>query len=217
MTYFPETDADQTWLEPDRVKRYHLNFPFYPFRTLCPRDMQFAFKAIHEFDPTSPIFPANTQINFVFQKRKNRNFLLNMLSYNLPSNLGSTANVLTAAQQTAATQFPLRVGNAEVNHVISRVDISIRDMYLQVKINCYTQLINSYLHMLQRKMKKNVCFNDVITVIEEPLELAEDLYKSRKSNWTQKQLDKIRMERLLVPILDKNHRKKIYNKYFFNV
>jgi hypothetical protein len=152
MTYFPETNADQTWLQPDRVKRYHLNFPFYPFRTLCPRDMQFAFKAIHEFDPTSPIFPANTQINFVFQKRRNTNFLLSMLPLILPSNLGSTANVLTPAQRTAATQFTTRVGNVDTNNVISRVDISIRDMYLQVKKQLlHTQLIDFYLQMLQKK------------------------------------------------------------------
>jgi hypothetical protein len=66
-------------------------------------------------------------------------------------------------------------------------------------------------------MKKNVRFNDVITVIEEPPELVEDLYRSRKSDWAQKKLDKIRMEQLITPILDLNHRKKIYNTFYLNV
>jgi hypothetical protein len=79
---------------------------------------------------------------------------------------------------------------------------------------------NSTMHNIYLQiyiMEKNVRFNDVIIVIEEPEELAEDLSNSRKSNWAQRKLDIIRMETLLKPILDKHHRKKIYNTLFANV
>lgn len=134
--YFPETPTDRIWLTPDRVKRYHLNFPFYPFRTLCPRDMQFAFKSPQEFDPTSPIFPANTQLNIIFHRRRNIDFLLSMIPYALNPNLGSTSNELSLVQRAAATSFSLSTdANPPVvtEQRIQRVDISIQNMYLQVQ------------------------------------------------------------------------------------
>ena len=66
--------------------------------------------------------------------------------------------------------------------------------------------------MLQmvNKKKKTVQFNNCITIIEEPINLAEDLFKARLSDWSQRRLDKVRMDRLLSPILNSDHRKKMF-------
>jgi hypothetical protein len=132
--YFPEVEKDKLWERPDHVKRYYLNFPFYPFRTLCPRDMKLSLKSNQEFDPTSPLFPANTQLNIVFTKRKENNFLSYMLPFQLDSTLGSSTNTLTAIERAAATTFRVTTVNpvASADYQITRVDISIKDMYLQV-------------------------------------------------------------------------------------
>ena len=57
--------------------------------------------------------------------------------------------------------------------------------------------------------KKNVRFEDSIRAIEEPIELAEDLHIARISDWVERQLNKMRMEKLLTPILKSTHRNKI--------
>lgn len=59
--------------------------------------------------------------------------------------------------------------------------------------------------------KRKVHFNNFITTIEEPLELSEDLHKARKSDWAQRVLDKLRIERLLNPVLENMHKKQLLN------
>lgn len=142
---FPEAVTDNVWEKANYVKRYYLSFPFYPFRTLCPRYLNMlatmggsAAKVNNfEFDPTSPMIPANTQINIVFNKRNITNFLPYMLPYNLDGNLGTSQDSLSQAEKLAATKFSLAtVGeNRQVttkHYHIKQVAISIKDIYLQV-------------------------------------------------------------------------------------
>jgi len=141
---FPETNADKIWTEPNYVRRYYLTFPFYPFRTLCPRDLNTmalssSSKNTYEFNPTSPLFPANTQLNLVFKKRTSDNFLPFMLPLQLDQTLGSKANSLSATEKGVATTFSvITAGTGEnardvtTKHVITKVEIKVRDVYLQV-------------------------------------------------------------------------------------
>jgi hypothetical protein len=135
---FPETKSDRVWTKNDYTKRYYLTFPFYPFRTLCPRDLHLVVETgsskTLNFDPTSPLFPANTQINIKFFKRKNLNFLDFMLPYKLDSELGARHQTLTVEQKRTALKFSATVGNATTNYLIKSVNISVKNMYLQVSV-----------------------------------------------------------------------------------
>ena len=66
-------------------------------------------------------------------------------------------------------------------------------------------------------MSKRVCFDDNILVYEEPSELSYFLHQSRISDWNQRQLNKIRMEHLLNPILTIQHRLNMFKKIANNV
>ena len=137
---FPEAAAEESWSKDPRwVKKYFLKFPFYPFRTLCPRDLGAITKTLN-FDNASPIFPANTQLDLVFQKRKKTNFLKYMLPFNLNVNLGTRQSTCTAVEYTNALTFtqPATVALPAVNYIIERVDIDVTNMYLQVS---YTHLL----------------------------------------------------------------------------
>jgi hypothetical protein len=57
---------------------------------------------------------------------------------------------------------------------------------------------------------KKVTFNDTLHIIFEPVEKSYDLHRSRISDYRQRQVDHSRMEKLLTPILSKEHRDKIY-------
>ena len=61
---------------------------------------------------------------------------------------------------------------------------------------------------------KQVRFNSCDTIIHEPLHIADALYESRKSDQFQQKADKMRMERLLSPILSSQHREYIYRERF---
>jgi hypothetical protein len=58
-------------------------------------------------------------------------------------------------------------------------------------------------------IKKCVTFSDKLIFIEEPTEYQKELRESRRSTFFQNQLDKLRYEKLLTPILCKFHREKI--------
>jgi hypothetical protein len=65
--------------------------------------------------------------------------------------------------------------------------------------------------------KKKVSFNEILQVIYEPPELIQELHLSRKSDYLQRRADKFRYEKLLAPVLNALHRKKILllrNKYY---
>lgn len=140
---FPEKEADQPWTDENYVRRYYLNFPFYPFRTLCPRDlntMALASSTNKSFDynPTSPLFPANTQINLVFKKRNTDNFLNYMLPFMLNQTLGTKALRLTQNEKKEATKFSVTTRGAGAaaattkTFIITKVEIDVKNVYLQV-------------------------------------------------------------------------------------
>jgi hypothetical protein len=140
--FFPEDEENDPWDTINQPKRYYMAMPFYPFRTMCPRDSALYPKmSSTKYNTSSPIFPANTQMNIVLRRRRNNNFLDYMLPYNLNYQLGNTNNQLTAEQRTAATQFQV-INPADANE---NVEIAI----LRVDI----QLINIYLHVLRLKFK----------------------------------------------------------------
>jgi hypothetical protein len=144
---FPESFKDRSWENTAVQKRYFLNFPFYPFRTLNTRSLSILAAATSsssisrtEFDYSSPIFPAHTQINMVFQKRKKPdNFLLNMLPYQLDPNLGSAQKKLSATQWKQTVTFIAEAIDADnkkttTKYVIKKVEIQVNDVYLQVSL-----------------------------------------------------------------------------------
>jgi hypothetical protein len=146
---FPGQSKDRPWEDVDRYKRYHLSFPFYPFRTLCPREMNsLKLTQKHEFDPSSPIIPANTQVNFVFSRRDTAKLINYMLPFNLNMEMGPFSATLSQDQRKEATTFtvitPPAAGAAadaeatRTSYVISKVEINIKDMYLQVHYLYYT-------------------------------------------------------------------------------
>jgi hypothetical protein len=132
--YYPESLAEAPWTFTNRQKRYYMSMPFYPFRTLCPRDVAMYPKMTSsEFDSSSPIFPGNTQLNIVLTRRKNNNFLDYMIPLNLAPTLGTTQNQLTAEQRTTATSFTVtNADRQQVQHSITRVEIVLNNLYLQV-------------------------------------------------------------------------------------
>ena len=131
---FPEEVENEPWNIVDQAKRYYLAMPFYPFRTVCPRDsVLYPKMSATKYNTSSPIFPANTQINIVMHRRKNTNFLDFMLPFALNYQLGNTANQLTLAQRNTATQFQVtNDAGANVNIPILRVDVRLKNLYLQV-------------------------------------------------------------------------------------
>ena len=63
---------------------------------------------------------------------------------------------------------------------------------------------------------KKVRFITAPFIIFEPFDMSYDLHLSRINNLNQKRADKLRMEKLLAPILSMEHRYKMYaliNKY----
>ena len=63
-------------------------------------------------------------------------------------------------------------------------------------------------------MKKCVSIQEVPIIHEESLDIAELLHLARISDWTQRQADKCRMEKLLSPIFAHEHRQKILHRNF---
>jgi hypothetical protein len=142
---FPESNIDKNWENTLDQKRYFLSFPFYPFRTLNTRSLSILSSAtsssmkLMEFDYSSPLFPAHTQLNIVFQKRKKPNFLYNMLPYQLDPSLGSSKKKLTDPQHKQAISFSVDSVDSNnkvttTNYIIKQVEIKVYDMYLQVSI-----------------------------------------------------------------------------------
>jgi hypothetical protein len=57
---------------------------------------------------------------------------------------------------------------------------------------------------------KTVTFNNVITYHEPPVKLALELLEYREDDNSKRIVDKLRMKNILNPILDTEHRQKIY-------
>jgi hypothetical protein len=128
---FPGVLNDKPWETTTTKKRYFLSFPFYPFRTLNPRELS-ALGPISPFGSASPIFPAHTQLNIVFKRRKADTLLNYMLPYNLNYNLGTSKKSLTNAERTTALTFSVKTGNTTTEYIITGIEFILHDIYLQV-------------------------------------------------------------------------------------
>jgi hypothetical protein len=139
-TLFPG-DATAHQFNNNKYRRHLLSFPMYPFRTLCPRDAHNMLRGGNiEFDQTSPLFPANTQLNIKFTRRPVANLLNYMLPTNLNLDLGAANNSLTQDQRDAALNFSViapAVANAQpvvTQYVITGIAINLQNIYLQVSV-----------------------------------------------------------------------------------
>ena len=139
--YFPDDITDEPHTKTTRVKRYPLQIPMYPFRTLNARELVRNKIAPGEFDIASPLIPAHTQLNMTFKRRKNvTNFHPFMLPQNLNVLAGSQGGTLNDGQYNTATCFTVSVPgeNAAAEPVIQRyritaVNVVLVDAYLQVR------------------------------------------------------------------------------------
>ena len=156
---FPLEDDNEPWLHNENCfKRHFLSFPQFPFRTLHPRNVNTYFPNDQTFNSSSPIFPANTQINIIFKRRQKKS----LINYLLPTNLnylyGSQKSTLDADERETALSFSLyepapapapapaadddddivapapapAADNVLVDWDIIDVEINIKDLYLQV-------------------------------------------------------------------------------------
>jgi hypothetical protein len=160
-TLFPLEDNNEPWLHNENCfKRHFLSFPQFPFRTLHPRNVNTYFPNDQTFNSSSPIFPANTQINIIFKRRQ----IKSLINYLLPTNLnylyGSQKSTLDADERQTALSFSLYEpapapapapaadddddivapapapppADVLVDWDITDVEINIKDLYLQVYI-----------------------------------------------------------------------------------
>jgi len=88
-----------------------------------------------------------------------------------------------------------------LNRTISEINSQFFDQDQIISSGCTT-------------FKKCVKFCDVVDVIDEPEDLAEDLQNARISDFPARQADRERMERLLAPIMTKMHRDKMFKKIY---
>jgi hypothetical protein len=140
--YFsPEPSDTYNYADLTPVRRYPLSFPFYPFRTLCPRELVQSKMASSEFDVSAPLFPAHTQLNLVFKRRDTKDLLNLMLPFNLNSGLGATKGSLTQEERNDALTFNLETSSTNDAGVVTitkhryrikSVHARLRQCYLQV-------------------------------------------------------------------------------------
>ncbi len=146
-TLFPGSATAHQYVN-TKYRRHLLSFPMYPFRTLCPRDAHYMLGDNSDFDQTSPLFPANTQLNIKFTRRP----VANLLNYMLPTNLnldrGAASESLTVDERAAALNFTVTapaVGNAApvvTQYSITGIAINVQNMYLQVSVRWWRAMIS---------------------------------------------------------------------------
>jgi hypothetical protein len=94
----------------------------------------------NEFDQTSSLFLANTQLNIIFTRRPATNLLNYMLPTNLNLDLGAADNSLTQDQRNTALNFSVTappVSDATTvvtQYTITGIVINLQNMCLQVSI-----------------------------------------------------------------------------------
>jgi hypothetical protein len=134
---FHESVKDTPWVNTDTVKRYSMCLPFYPFRTLNPRELFLARQlggGGGGGETNSPLIPANTQLSFCFKRRTGNSILNQMVVEQLSPRLGSTHVKLTTEERNLA----LRFGGAGAvpaveEHQILDVQIKLVNVWLQVR------------------------------------------------------------------------------------
>jgi hypothetical protein len=115
------------------LKRYNLTFPFYPFRTLAPRDMHLFRQSGGRFEPSSPLFPAHTQINLTFKRRDKKNLLDFMVPEKLDPLKGSKNGTMSATERNDSLEFGGSGLNPPRLHNVLSVNVKLNDAYLVVR------------------------------------------------------------------------------------
>ena len=150
--FFSGADADAPWTDTDAATRFYLNFPFYPFRTLNPRDTvilrpskssspsSLSFNRGMDFDYASCLLPAHTQLSITMKRR--RELLNYMVPMQLVPTMGDNSNTMTQGERQAALTFtvlqPPAVGAAAgappvaITYRITSVQVTLDDMVLLV-------------------------------------------------------------------------------------
>jgi hypothetical protein len=150
--FFSGADADAPWTDTDAATRFYLNFPFYPFRTLNPRDTvilrpskssspsSLSFNSGMDFDYASCLLPAHTQLSITMKRR--RELLNYMVPMQLVPTMGDNSNSMTQDERQAALTFtvtqPPAAGAAagapavRITYRITSVQVTLDDMVLLV-------------------------------------------------------------------------------------
>ena len=150
--FFSGADADAPWTDTDAATRFYLNFPFYPFRTLNPRDTvilrpskssspsSLSFNSGMDFDYASCLLPAHTQLSITMKRR--RELLNYMVPMQLVPTMGDNSDSMTQEERQAALTFtvtqPPAPGAAagapavRITYRITSVQITLNDMVLLV-------------------------------------------------------------------------------------
>ena len=131
--YFPEDAKESPWIDATAVKRYNLTFPFYPFRTLAPRDMHLFRQSGGQFEPSSPLFPAHTQINLTFKRRDKKDLLDFMVPEKLDPLKGSKGGTMTVSDRNESLKFGGPLLSPTVPNTVRSVTVKLNDAYLVVR------------------------------------------------------------------------------------
>jgi len=111
----------------------------------------------HDLNYSSPIFPAHTQLDLVFKKNKVTNFVDFMIPYKVDQFWGSNRRNLTNEERETALTYELEVGERDeegnetvnqVDRVVDKVEIKVKDCYLQVSKYHRAHCLFSVLNML---------------------------------------------------------------------
>ena len=140
QVFFLEANSESPWTPTTTVKRYYVSLPCYPFRTLTPREQFMMGLKSHGYNDSSPLIPAHTKINIVLTRRKKKNLLNYMLPTTMNFKPGSQSSTLAGDVRDGFLTFKISTGAgenaAQVDVVISKVEIKIKHMFLQVCHNC---------------------------------------------------------------------------------
>jgi hypothetical protein len=131
-SFFPENITDTPWTDSNIVKRYNLTFPYYPFRTLAPRDMHLNRQSSSAFEPHAPLFPAHTQIDLTFKRKQKLNLIDFMLPLNLTPSKGSVKGTLTETERNESLAYGGPGQNPAIKHSVVSVTVTLHDVYLLV-------------------------------------------------------------------------------------
>ncbi len=132
VRYFPENITDEPWTDSKILKRYNLTFPYYPFRTLAPRDMHLNRQSSTAFEPHAPLFPAHMQIDLTFKRRQKLDLIDFMLPLNLTPTKGSETGTLTETERNEALGYGGTGSNPATKHSVVSVTVALNDVYLIV-------------------------------------------------------------------------------------
>jgi hypothetical protein len=142
-SYFPENITDEPWTDSKILKRYNLTFPYYPFRTLAPRDMHLNRQSSTAFEPHAPLFPAHTQIDLTFKRRHKLDLIDFMLPLNLTPTKGSETGTLTETERNEALAYGGPGSNPATKHSVVSVTVALHDVYLLVS-SCSSSSNNTH-------------------------------------------------------------------------